>query len=98
VWLVTGASSGLGLAITLAALSAGHRVIATARDTSKAASNHPEVQQRGGTWLQLDVRDSTTKDVVAGAIEKEGGRLDCLVNNAGYTAIGPVEDWRSVIV
>ncbi len=40
-WLVTGANSGLGLCITLSALRAGHVVIATARDISKAAQDNP---------------------------------------------------------
>ena len=93
VWLVTGASSGLGTAIALAALRAGHKVIACARTPEKAAKDHPEVESLGGRWLQLDVNASNTQQVVREVAEGEG-RLDVVVNNAGFAMAGSIEDLR----
>jgi NAD(P)-dependent dehydrogenase (short-subunit alcohol dehydrogenase family) len=96
VWLVTGANSGLGLSMALAALLAGRRVIATARDVTKAAAQNPKVEQNGGKWLQLDVRDSTASKTVEDAIRGVGGTLECVVNNAGVGFVGAMEDFRYV--
>ena len=96
-WLVTGSSSGLGLNISLSALRAGHNVIATARDVSKAAREHPAIEDQGGRWLQLDVRSEDTENTVRNAInELAGGKIDVVVNNAGYTVVSSLEDTRSV--
>lgn len=92
-WLVTGASSGFGLNITLSALRAGHAVIATARDVSKAAREHPTIEKLGGKWLELDVRSEDTEQIVRNAIDElTEGRIDVVVNNAGYTVISSIED------
>jgi len=90
-WLITGASQGLGLAMTLAALEAGHRVIAGARNPQAAAKSHPEVETGGGKWLELDVSSAKTKDIVAKAVGDAGG-IDVVVNNAGYFQSGTIED------
>ena len=95
VWLVTGASSGLGLAISVSALGAGHKVLACARTPEKAAKDHPEVESLGGKWLRLDVTSADVQQIVQTAVEEEG-RIDVLVNNAGYAAIGSLEDSTSV--
>ena len=95
VWLVTGANSGLGLAITMSALQAGHRVLATARDTSKAAHDNPDVEKLGGSWVKLDVTDENTQHVVSNAIkEKADGKIDVVVSNAGYLQASSIEDAR----
>ncbi|PCG99702.1 Glucose/ribitol dehydrogenase [Penicillium occitanis (nom. inval.)] len=92
-WLITGASNGLGLALTLEVLHAGHKVIATARDVAKASAAHPEVEKLGGTWLQLDVNKPDTNLIVENAVRDIfGGRIDVLVNNAGYSILGSIED------
>ena len=92
-WLVTGASQGLGLAISLAVLEAGHHVIACARNPEKAEKEHPELAKKGGKWLKLDVTSPDTEQIVRDAVEKEG-HVDVVVNNAGYTILGGVEDLR----
>jgi len=91
VWFITGASSGLGAALAIKALNAGHKVIATARDPSKASQTYPEIAKLGGTWIQLDV---TAADVEAKLVEatKVYGRLDVVVNNADYSLLGACED------
>ncbi|RSM09502.1 hypothetical protein CEP52_004111 [Fusarium oligoseptatum] len=97
-WLITGASSGLGLEMALSALRAGHRVIGTGRNTQKAALDNPEFEQLSGEWLQLDVSDPNAEEVVKQLVAREE-RLNqqepthwVLVNNAGNTLLGTVED------
>lgn len=89
-FLITGASSGLGLEIATEALRAGHSVVATARDPATAAKNHPEIESLGGTWYQLDVTRPDTKDRVAAVVKEKG--VNVLVNNAGYGILGSLED------
>lgn len=93
VWLITGASSGFGTALAETVLKAGHRVIATARNTEKAAKSNPQIESLGGKWLQLDVNDPNTIAKVDQAI-REIGEIDVVVNNAGYSIIGAMEDMR----
>src|ERR1700686_1534530 len=91
VWLITGASRGLGRAFTEEALKAGHRVVATARNSEQLS----EVASRFGASVRtvsLDVtKEAQAKYAVAAAIQTFGG-LDVLVNNAGYGNVCPVED------
>jgi NAD(P)-dependent dehydrogenase (short-subunit alcohol dehydrogenase family) len=91
VWLITGASRGLGRAFTEEALKAGHRVVATARNTEQLV----EVASKFGQSVRIVSLDVTNemqaKDAVDTAIQAFGG-LDVLVNNAGYGNISPVED------
>jgi short-subunit dehydrogenase len=89
-WLVTGASSGLGAQIVLAALEAGHKVVATARNVAKAQESYPEVEQKGGQWLTLDVTSKETSSVIEKAVKDEG--INVVVNNAGYALRGVLED------
>ncbi|EAW08538.1 putative short chain oxidoreductase/dehydrogenase [Aspergillus clavatus NRRL 1] len=90
-WLITGASSGFGTILAEAVLKAGHRVIATARDPVKAAQTHPQIESLGGVWLQLDVTRADAKQTVEDTV-REQGRIDVVVNNAGYGLFGSVED------
>ena len=91
VWLISGASRGLGRAFTEEALKAGHRVVATARNSEQLS----EVASRFGESVRtvsLDVtKEAQAKYAVAAAIQTFGG-LDVLVNNAGYGNVCPVED------
>ncbi|PWY68432.1 putative short chain oxidoreductase/dehydrogenase [Aspergillus heteromorphus CBS 117.55] len=92
LWLVTGASSGIGALLAEHALRAGHRVLATARNPSKAAEDHPQIASLGGKWLQLDVTSKETKSLVEQAITDNGGEIDVVINNAGYSLFGSIED------
>lgn len=90
VWLVTGSSRGLGRHIVEAALADGARVVATARDPDTLAdlvARHPDRVRA----IALDVTDPTAaRSAVQSAIDAYG-RLDVLVNNAGYGQLGPFE-------
>jgi NAD(P)-dependent dehydrogenase (short-subunit alcohol dehydrogenase family) len=91
VWLITGASRDLGRAFTEEALKAGHRVVATARNSEQLV----EVANKFGKSVRiasLDVRNETQANrAVDTAIQAFGG-LNVLVNNAGYGNVSPVED------
>ena len=90
VWLITGSGGGLGRLITEAALEAGNRVIATARDTTQLADLVTRYGERVRA-VRLDVTDEEDgKAAVAAAVETFG-RLDVLVNNAGYGDTRPFE-------
>ena len=91
VWFITGASSGFGAALAINALNAGHRAVATARNPSKASSSYPDIERLGGKWVQLDVTASDLEDKVTAALDIYG-KFDIVVNNAGYSLIGSVED------
>ncbi|GAB0138223.1 hypothetical protein EsDP_00006462 [Epichloe bromicola] len=88
--LITGGSSGLGLGISLAGLKAGHKVVATSRDPVQAAAAHPQLEQLGGRWIQLDVDQSSATETVAQAVKEHD--VNVLVNNAGYGLLGSFED------
>ncbi len=91
VWLITGSSRGLGRALAEATLVAGHRLVATARDPARLA----DLVERYPDQIRpfaLDVTDPHAAcDAVSAAIESFG-RLDVLVNNAGYGNVSPIED------
>ena len=91
-WFITGCSSGLGAALAVHALRSGHKVIATARTPSKAAS-YDEITSLGGHWVTLDVTSPDAGSVLDSKI-KTYGDVDVLVNNAGYSIIGAIEDIR----
>jgi NAD(P)-dependent dehydrogenase (short-subunit alcohol dehydrogenase family) len=92
--LITGCSSGIGWATAEAFLDEGWTVVATARDESAIR----ELGDRGALTRTLDVtKPAQCHSVVADVIE-EIGRLDCLVNNAGYAQFGPTEDVPSRLV
>jgi NADP-dependent 3-hydroxy acid dehydrogenase YdfG len=91
-FLVTGASSGLGLELVRAALEAGHKVIAASRDPLTAATKYPAVEQQGAQWLKIDVDDKDTERVVYDIVKENN--VDILVNNAGYAMLGSLEEMR----
>ena len=91
VWFVTGASSGIGTGVVKAALEAGDRVIATARNVEKLQSAIGQPENDRLVLVPLDVtREEQAQKAIAVAVEKFG-RIDVLVNNAGYSVIGNLE-------
>ena len=91
VWLITGASRGLGRAFTEEALKAGHRVLATARNSEDLVYLAGKFGESVHT-VPLDVtNEKQARYAVEAAIQTFGG-LDVLVNNAGYGNVSSVED------
>ena len=68
VWLVTGCSSGFGTSLSLIALKAGHKVIATSRNPSQSPELVEQFKALGGSWLQLDVNSPTAAQTVRDAV------------------------------
>src|SRR5215204_3695590 len=90
VWLVTGASRGLGVDITTAALNAGHAVVATGRDAAKVAAavgNHERLLA-----ATLDVTRPQDAQGAVDAAVATFGHIDVLVNNAGNFFAGFFEE------
>ena len=85
VALVTGASSGIGRAIALALAAAGYRVFGTSR---KPTATPPS----GITMLVADVTDDGSVERLIGEVMAATGRIDLLVNNAGYAVSGAAEE------
>jgi NAD(P)-dependent dehydrogenase (short-subunit alcohol dehydrogenase family) len=96
VWFITGCSSGIGAALAIHILKAGHKVVATTRNPSSAAS-FLEIKSLGGHWITLDVNPPTAGTVLVESA-KVFGRIDVLVNNAGYSILGVVENIRSASI
>lgn len=94
VSVVTGSSSGIGLAASLALARAGHAVHATMRDTSRGGRLGDAASAEGldVRISQMDVDDDASVDAAVRRVVDEAGRIDALVNNAGYGAVGAVED------
>jgi NAD(P)-dependent dehydrogenase (short-subunit alcohol dehydrogenase family) len=91
VWFVTGASSGIGAGVVKAALEAGDRVVATARNVEKLRSAIGQPASDRLAFVRLDVTsEQQAQDAIAAAVEKFG-RIDVLVNNAGYSLLGNLE-------
>lgn len=89
-WLITGSSSGFGLALARIVQANGHNLIATSRKPSATPHLVSEVESKGGQWIQLDVNDVNC-DKVIDDLESRGQQVDVLVNNAGYCIYNPVE-------
>lgn len=91
VWFITGASSGLGRALAEEALTQGYRVVATARKPD-ALRDLVDKYSDAARAVMLDVTNpAEVKDSVTKAI-REFGRLDVVVNNAGYGLVGAIEE------
>jgi NAD(P)-dependent dehydrogenase (short-subunit alcohol dehydrogenase family) len=101
VWLITGSGNGLGREIAEAALAAGDSVVAGARRTEELA---PLVAQYGERVkpVTLEVRNETAARLAVQRAVDTFGRLDVLVNNAGYGQFAPfeqmsAEDFRAIV-
>ena len=91
VWLVTGSSRGLGRAFAIAALEAGHSVTAAARKVDDLADLRQKYGQRFLPFALDVTNEAQANDAIQSTIHKFG-RLDVLVNNAGYANVAPIED------
>src|ERR1700733_11665078 len=101
VWLITGSGNGLGRDIAEAALAAGNSVVAGARRTEELA---PLVAQYGDRVkpVTLEVREEAAAKAAVRLAVDTFGRLDVLVNNAGYGQVTPfeqmsAEDFKAVV-
>lgn len=90
-WLITGTSRGLGRAFVVAALERGNQVVATLRRTEvldELAQSHPDQL----ICLEQDVRDPGRADEVVREGVAHFGKIDVLVNNAGFGLVGALEE------
>jgi NAD(P)-dependent dehydrogenase (short-subunit alcohol dehydrogenase family) len=94
VWLITGSGNGLGRDIAEAALATGDSVVTGARRTEEL---EPLVAQYGGRVkpVTLEVRDGAAAKAAVQLAVDSFGRLDVLVNNAGYGQFAPFEQMRA---
>ncbi|KAJ5095644.1 Short-chain dehydrogenase/reductase SDR [Penicillium alfredii] len=92
-WLITGSSSGLGLAITRQIQADGHKVIATSRQPSRTPELVREIEEHGGEWHALDVDNTTSGPALIHKLEAAGENIDVLVNNAGAILFGAMEQF-----
>jgi NAD(P)-dependent dehydrogenase (short-subunit alcohol dehydrogenase family) len=92
VWFITGAGSGIGAGIAKAALRAGASVVATGRNLDKVRDALRDVASENLTFVQLDVSDEAQAKAAVDEAVKQFGRIDVLVNNAGYSLLGNFEE------
>jgi NAD(P)-dependent dehydrogenase (short-subunit alcohol dehydrogenase family) len=92
-WFITGASSGLGEALSKAVLAAGDSVVATFRRQEQAEAFSREAKENG-MGLVLDVTHTADISKALQEAKNKFGRIDVLVNNAGYGTIGAIEEFN----
>jgi NAD(P)-dependent dehydrogenase (short-subunit alcohol dehydrogenase family) len=93
VILITGTSTGLGVATAVQAAQAGHTVYATMRNTQKRGTLDAATQVAGVSLnvLQLDVQDTGSVNAAVDTVIAEQGRIDVLINNAGMGYVRSLE-------
>ncbi|MGH8415864.1 MAG: oxidoreductase [Pseudomonas sp.] len=91
VWLITGCSTGFGRALAQLIIDRGWRLIATARDKSRVADLRANAEERV-LALDLDVTKPEQIEAVVAAAKAQFGRIDVLVNNAGYGYQSTIEE------
>ncbi|NTF09524.1 SDR family oxidoreductase [Agrobacterium rubi] len=92
VWFITGAGSGIGAATARAALKAGDRVVATGRNLDKVRKALIDVAGDNLALVQLDVTNEAKAHIAVARALEAFGRIDVLVNNAGYSVLGNFEE------
>jgi NAD(P)-dependent dehydrogenase (short-subunit alcohol dehydrogenase family) len=90
-WFITGASSRFGRAFAVYALARGDNVVATARDVATLEGLVSQAPERALS-VKLDVDCAEDAKAAIGAAVARFGRIDVLVNNAGYGVIGALEE------
>jgi NAD(P)-dependent dehydrogenase (short-subunit alcohol dehydrogenase family) len=91
VWLITGCSTGFGRELAQLVIGKGWRAIVTARDSERVADLVKDAEDRA-IALDLDVTDKSQIDAVIATAREKFGRIDVLVNNAGYGYQSTVEE------
>src|SRR6188768_2733087 len=91
VWFITGSSRGFGAELVRAVLAHGDRVVATARRPQQLRSLVEEFADRARTF-ELDVTDAEAATAAVEFAVAEFGRIDVVVNNAGYANSAPIEE------
>lgn len=103
VALITGTSSGFGLLTAIKLAEQGYKVIATMRDLSRKGELERQAEQAGLLkqlhFMTMDVTDSDSIEAVIASVHETFGRIDVLVNNAGFAIGGfieeiSMEEWR----
>jgi NAD(P)-dependent dehydrogenase (short-subunit alcohol dehydrogenase family) len=92
VWFITGAGSGIGANAAKAALAAGNRVVATGRNIQKLRNALGDATHDNLALLQLDVSDEAQATTAIEQAVSRFGRIDVVVNNAGYSLLGNYEE------
>lgn len=91
VWFITGTSKGMGLHLTKLLLALGHKVIATSRNMDALISEITE-NRKNLYPVKLDVTSDTNVKQTIDDIVKKVGNIDVVVNNAGYSLVGSIEE------
>jgi NAD(P)-dependent dehydrogenase (short-subunit alcohol dehydrogenase family) len=98
VWFITGSGRGIGAQIARSALQAGHKVVATGRNLEQLRAAHQGVPADKIAFVELDVTNEAQAETAVQAAVKQFGRIDVLVNNAGYGLMGKFEEVASSAV
>ena len=91
IWFITGAGSGIGAGTARAALKAGDRIVVTGRDLRKVRATYSNVPSESIAAVELDVTNEAQAKAAVDEAVKRFGRIDVLVNNAGYSILGNFE-------
>ncbi len=97
VWMITGCSTGFGRDLAREVLARGWRAAVTARDPAKVADIVAEAPDRA-LALRLDVDDAAQVHDAVAAAQRRFGRIDALVNNAGYGYLAAIEEGEDAAV
>lgn len=93
VWFITGAGSGIGAGTAIAALQAGDRVVATGRNLDKLRKALDAFDGDNLALIRLDVSQAHEAQAAVDEALERFGRIDVLVNNAGYSLLGNFEEF-----
>ncbi|NYT78371.1 SDR family NAD(P)-dependent oxidoreductase [Alcaligenaceae bacterium] len=92
VWFITGSGRGIGAHIVRSALHAGHKVVATGRSVEQLRTTYRDVPDDSIAFVELDVTNEQQAEAAVQAAVERFGRIDVLVNNAGYGLMGNFEE------